>query len=156
MNEVSKDRILKRWWLNESRSTSEEDQVKMWVQKVVDFFEYPPHSAGIFERVVSYYLLNFIKTYQTSHFSTLPRDDPERDSHLNIKFALFQAGIRLHETVNWSLDYVKLFKLPSSQKNYLSIEVTKGTIKNFKMEILKKEDKYRSIRARFKILAHQD
>ncbi|MBW0479565.1 hypothetical protein O181_019280 [Austropuccinia psidii MF-1] len=157
MEAVNQDRILKQWWLDESLSTFDEDQIKLWVQKLVRLFGGPRNSVRRCEWVISYYLLNFIKTYGPSRrFATLILSDPDKNNLLETKYELFQAGIRLHEAVNMSLDYMKLLQLPSSQKDYLTIDITEQIVESSKVESVKKAKQYKSMRVKVKKLSKQD
>ncbi|MBW0500262.1 hypothetical protein O181_039977 [Austropuccinia psidii MF-1] len=150
---VTEDRILKHWWLNDSPNSLEEEAAKKWILHLVTFFGETGDSNKGFEYLISYYLYNFTRTYQISHFPTLPFNNLKENIILDTKFKVFQAGIRLHEAFNRLLDYKHLVELPHFQKDYLPTDVTAQTVKSAKKEMLKKADEYKVTKETSKIFA---
>ncbi|MBW0541126.1 hypothetical protein O181_080841 [Austropuccinia psidii MF-1] len=153
---VTTDHILKHWWLNDSLSSLQQKSVKQWILRLVTFFGRTGDSNKPLEYLISYYLLNFIKTFQTSHSPTIPLCDLEQTPLFDTKYELFQAGIRLHEVVNRSFDYKHLVELPSDQRDYLATDITAEMVEYSKMEIIRKQKEYEFIKANIAELGQKD
>ncbi|MBW0501538.1 hypothetical protein O181_041253 [Austropuccinia psidii MF-1] len=121
---VNEGGILKHWWREEAPNTFDEDQIKLWVQKLVRFFGGSRNSARRCEWVISYYLLNFIKTYgPSSRFPTLPLIDPSQDNHLlDTNYAIFEAELRLHEAAQRAAQTEFVKNLNQYQSMRLNLE----------------------------------
>ncbi|MBW0464073.1 hypothetical protein O181_003788 [Austropuccinia psidii MF-1] len=145
MNPVIQDRILKHWYLDGQPDLSTKQKVEVWFQELVRFFGNAHHSITRLEYLISYYLLNFVKMYQSSHFPALSLSKSNDDFFLHKKFELFQAGIRLHEAINRSLDYEYLSRLPWDQKEYLTTEITDELIRSATLETQRKAYEYKFI-----------
>ncbi|MBW0506744.1 hypothetical protein O181_046459 [Austropuccinia psidii MF-1] len=151
---VNEGGILKHWWREESPNPSGEAKIEVLIQQLMRFFG-EAHYAKTADFMISYYLLNFIKTYQIHTFLTLQLNVLERNKLLNAKYEITTAGIRAHEALNRLSDYIYLYQLESSQKDYLTIEVTAEMIANAKMEILNKANRYKSIRQEVQLSAQE-
>ncbi|MBW0497733.1 hypothetical protein O181_037448 [Austropuccinia psidii MF-1] len=156
MAAVTNDRILKHWWLNDSPNSMEQEAVKKWIFDLVTFFGKTGDSKKRFEYLISYYLYNFIKTYQTSHFPTLPFNDLRQNFNLDSKFKVFQAGIILHEAVNRSFDYGQLVQLPPRQRELLPIVITSDMVEGAKTEMYNRADDYIFIKENLERISTED
>ncbi|MBW0501999.1 hypothetical protein O181_041714 [Austropuccinia psidii MF-1] len=146
LDKVTEDRILKHWWSDEPPNPLQKNTIDNWILELVEFFGKTGASKKRFEYLISYYVLNFIKTYQTRDFPTLPFKNLNESRLFDMKFELFQAGIRLHEAVNRSLDYEHLLELPSEQLNHLTTEITSERVESAKMAIVEKEKEYKMLK----------
>ncbi|MBW0488378.1 hypothetical protein O181_028093 [Austropuccinia psidii MF-1] len=139
---VTEERILKHWWLNQSPNPLQQENVKEWVLQLVKYFGDADRSKKRFEYLISYYLFNFIRTYQIDHFPTLPFENVEDNVTLDSMFSLFHAGIKLHEATNRLLDYKYLILLPPQEKEYLQLHITPETITSAVSDTIEKERNY--------------
>ncbi|MBW0478969.1 hypothetical protein O181_018684 [Austropuccinia psidii MF-1] len=153
---VTEQRILKHWWLNESPNPLQKENVKNWFLQLVKYFGYTDRSKKRFEYLISYYLLNFIKTYQANQFQTLPFSDLEKFMSFETKFSLIQAGARRHQAANRSLDYQRLFLLPSDEKSYLTTEITDEMIRSAVLEAATTTKDYKLLKDNIEKLGHSN
>ncbi|MBW0469856.1 hypothetical protein O181_009571 [Austropuccinia psidii MF-1] len=153
---VTEDRILKYWWLNTSPNSYPQKAVGKWISQLARFFAKTDNSTKRFEYLISYYLLNFIKTYSISDIATLPFKKIQKNVLYNTKFEIFQAGIRLHEAVNRSFDYRNLVRLPSNQRLYLTTQITAKMAESAEIEIVDKAKEYQFLKATIESFAEED
>ncbi|MBW0492086.1 hypothetical protein O181_031801 [Austropuccinia psidii MF-1] len=153
---VTEDRILKNWWLNTSPNSLELEAAKKWILDLVTFFGETGDSNKKFEYLISYYLYNFIRTYQISHFPTLPFNNLKENVILDTKFKVFQAGIRLHEAVNRAFDYRRLVRLPPRRRNYLEKDIMLEMVERAEIDVLDKEKEYQLIKETIQVGSKED
>ncbi|MBW0474308.1 hypothetical protein O181_014023 [Austropuccinia psidii MF-1] len=149
---ITNDDELKRWWLPEASDSglSQEEHVNTWIRQLVLFFGQAENSDKKYQYLLSYYLLNFIKTYHHNHFAALPFEDLGEEAVFNSKYELFEAGVRLHQTANRLLDYQFLPNLESHQKEFLTgPEITWDSENRLGEKVVRRAKYYNSIRNKF-------
>ncbi|MBW0534546.1 hypothetical protein O181_074261 [Austropuccinia psidii MF-1] len=156
MAAVTKDRILKHWWLNPSPTPLQKESADKWVLQLGTFFGEIGDSEKRFEFMISYYLYNFIKTYQIRYFPTLPFNNLKENMLLDSKYELFQAGIKLHEAVNRSFDYGHLVQLPLRQRKFLTTVITCEMVEDAETEMHEKAKDYTFIKENLERIAIED
>ncbi|MBW0534171.1 hypothetical protein O181_073886, partial [Austropuccinia psidii MF-1] len=144
LNAVTEEDILKYWWSNDELSSLQQEKVKNWFLQLIEFFGQAGNSERQAEYMIGYHLLDFVETYQTAHFTNLLMTDSKRTSTFYSKLELFQAGAKLHESVNrlFECNYVLRYSIP--QRAHIN-EVYRAALLS---QALKRKNQYKIIQKR--------
>ncbi|MBW0469872.1 hypothetical protein O181_009587 [Austropuccinia psidii MF-1] len=146
LNAVTEEHILKYWWSGNETSFLQEAIITDWVLKLVSFFGQAGNAKRKPEYMISYYLLDFVKTYQTSRFRLLSLADFQKPSTFYSKLAVFRKGVKLHESFNRLSDFEYLLLNPSPQRPYTIGNIDEQSKKDLSFQTFERTIKYGSIK----------